>query len=122
LIATARGTVGMEMSLFGIPTIALFDNLYVNFSFVDSCATKERYYNILKGLQSPEIHFDNEKIFSFYYQAFMEKTADSETNVFNLLRSFNGESYSDRYLEFILSHADEIFNNQVVKYYQDQLE
>lgn len=117
LIATARGTVCLEMAYFEIPTIALFDNLFVNFNFTHTCYDKESYFSILKGERKPKNDFNKEHIFSFYYQAFIEKQLMEENNIFTLLATFKGDTYNDKYLEFILSHSKEIFNTKMIGYY-----
>jgi len=103
LIATARGTVGIEMAYFGIPTVALYDNFYVNFKFAHSCTDKETYFSILRGEKEPEIDFDKEKIYSLYYQAFLEKICNDNNSIFTLLNSFKGNTYSEEYLAFLTS-------------------
>jgi len=104
LIGTARGTIGIEMAYWGIPTVALFDNLYANFNFVHTCMNTEAYFAILKGEKLPQIDFDKQKIFSFYYQAFLEQRINEEHNIFSIFDKFKGLStYSDDYLNFIFS-------------------
>jgi hypothetical protein len=118
LIATARGTVGIEMAYFQIPTVALFDNIYSNFSFVHTAYTKEEYFSILRGEKYPDIDYHEESIFSFYYQAYLEKAGSTHSHIFKLLLSTNVDSYSEFYLKFINSQAKEIFNHQFLKHYQ----
>lgn len=120
LIVTARGTVGVEMAWFEIPTVALFDNPYTNFNFVHTCHTKEEYFAILRGEKQTKIDFDKKKIYSFYYQAFIEK-APHQDSAFSLLQSFNGGTYNDEYLKFINSHAAEIFSKEFIEYYSNVL-
>ena len=70
LIATARGTVCLEMAYFEIPTVALFDNLYTNFKFTHTCNDKYHFFAIIKGERKAEIDFNKENIIRFYYQAY----------------------------------------------------
>lgn len=123
LIATARGTIGIEMAYFEIPTVALYDNLYVNFNFVHSANTKEEYFSILKDESQVNIDFDKEKIYSFYYQAYLEKVPLEEDNIFNILTTFTYkyDAYSDQYLEKIKELKDIIFSQKFSKYYQDSI-
>lgn len=117
LIATARGTIGVEMAYWGIPVAALFDNIYANFKFVDTCTTKERYFAVLKGQEKPEIDFDKEKIFSFYYQAFLEQKVPSDFNIFDIFEKYKGEFYSDAYLDYLFSSDYLDTRQHLVDYY-----
>jgi hypothetical protein len=121
LIATARGTVCVEMAYFNIPTVALYDNLYINFDFVHSCENIESYFSILKGNEQPVIDFDKKKIYSFYYQTFLEQTIRSSDGVFELLSSFNGNTYNDKYLELIVANKNKIFNSRFPQYYSQKI-
>ena len=118
LIATARGTVCVEMAYFEIPTVALYDNLYANFDFVHTCKNTDSYFAILKGEEQPVIKFDKQKIYSFYYQAFLEKTVKEENNIFNILRAYKGDTFDDEYLKMILSNEDKIFCPKFLEYYK----
>ncbi len=104
LICTYRGTVGLEMAYFKIPTIALYDNMYTNFDFVHTCYDTQSYFDIIKGDKKAEINFDKNQIFSFYYQAFLEKIEFNDKEVIQLLQSFKGNTYNDEYLDFIVSN------------------
>lgn len=121
LIATARGTVCLEMAYFGIPTVALFDNLYSNFNFTHTCPDKESYFSILKGEQHPKNDFNKEEIFSFYYQAYLEKIVPETETIFTTLQSFNGDTYNERYLEFLLSGEYPEKRSALVEYYKAAL-
>lgn len=123
LVATARGTVGIEMAYFGIPTVALYDNMYVNFNFVHSATTKEEYFSILRGESEAKIDFDKEKIYTFYYQAFIEKKLSENNNIFDILSSFTSKfnTYSDQYLEKIDLFKDVIFAENFIEYYQNNV-
>ncbi|MGZ3901055.1 MAG: hypothetical protein ACXVNQ_11360, partial [Bacteroidia bacterium] len=121
LIATARGTVCVEMAYFNIPTVALYDNLYVNFDFVHSCKNTESYFSVLKGKEQPVIDFDKQKIYSFYYQAFLEQTIRNQDGVFELLCSFNGNTYNDKYLQVIVANKTKIFNTHFPEYYSKKI-
>ncbi len=120
LICTARGTVGIEMAYFGIPTVALFDNLYTNFNFVHTCYDLQSYFSILRGECKPEINFDKGKIISFYYQAYIEKMPLGEHNIFDILASYSFEydTYKDDYLNKIYDLEDKIFSKKFLKYYE----
>lgn len=115
LIATARGTVCVEMAYFEIPTVALYDNLYANFDFVHTCKTTESYFSILKGEEKPIINFDKKNIYSFYYQAYIEQFPNDA--IFELLSTFKGNTYNDDYLQLIISHKHDIFSERFLNYY-----
>ncbi len=119
LIATARGTVCVEMAYFEIPTVALYDNLYTNFDFVHTCADTKGYFAILRGEEKPLINFDKKNIYSFYYQSFLEQAVKEENNIFNILHSYKGSTFDDEYLKFILSNGDKIFCNKFLAYYKN---
>jgi hypothetical protein len=121
LIATARGTVCLEMAYFGIPTVALYDNLYSNFKFTHTCFDKKSYFSILRGELSPQNDFNKEKIYSFYYQTFFEKIDRKENSIFNFFSSYKYSTYDDIYLKFILDHSEEIFNTKFLEYYFEAL-
>lgn len=105
LICTYRGTVGLEMAYFNIPTVALNDNMYVNFNFVHTCNSIEEYYAIVKGEKETSINFDKNQIYSFYYQAYLDKLATfDDTEIMKLLHSFNGATYNDNYLTHLKSN------------------
>ncbi|MDI9355577.1 MAG: hypothetical protein QM536_00935 [Chitinophagaceae bacterium] len=120
-IATARGTIGTEMPYFGIPTIALYDNIYCNFNFVYTARTKEEYFDILKGHKKIQIDFDREKIYSFYYQCYMEDIIYIDP-IFMYLYSFNGNKYSDEYLKYINIKKDIVFSDILVNIYKNALD
>jgi hypothetical protein len=120
LVCTARGTVGIEMAYFGIPTVALFDNLYANFNFVHTCYSIQSYFSILRGEMMPEINFEKEKIISFYYQAYIEKMPIGENNIFNILASytFKYDTYRDDYLDKIFELEKIIFSKSFIDYHE----
>ena len=109
------------MSYHGIPVAALYDNPYANFGFVHTCMDKASYFALLRGEERAKVDFDRDEICSFYYQAFLERFETVDRTPFDLLESFNGDTYSGRYLEFILSHADEIFTDRFVDAYERAL-
>jgi hypothetical protein len=121
LIVTAMGTVGMEMAYFEIPTVALHDNIYTNFNFVHTCHNKEEFFSIIKGQTKPVVNFTKEKIYSFYYQAYLEKIADKKTHILNLLHSSQYPANTDNYLQFVLANSKELFNNDFVELYGNAL-
>jgi hypothetical protein len=118
LIATARGTIGIEMAYFQIPTVALFDNIYANFNFVHTSYSRENYFSILKGEEQPVIDYNKENIYSFYYQAYIEKAGTSKNSVFNILISHAGDTYTSRYLELINNYSKDIFCNNFLQHYE----
>jgi hypothetical protein len=121
LVATARGTIGIEMAYFNVPTVALFDNIYSNFKFVHTCYDREIYYSILRGEKEPQIEFNREAIYRFYYQAYLEKTIREENNIFAEIRAFKGPSYSNDFLEF-LSHTQFINSrDKLLTFYSNAL-
>ena len=122
LIATARGTVCVEMAYFEIPTVALYDNLYANFNFVNTCQTTENYFAVLRGEIKPIIDFDKQKIYSFYYQAFLEKVPTEENNIMKLLATFKGDTYNDPFLKFILENGYPEKRQELIEYYRTALE
>ncbi len=119
LICTARGTIGIEMAHFEIPTVALYDNIYNNFNFVHTCMDKTSYFSILRDKEKPVIDFNKEKIYSFYYQAYIEKAVLEADNAFLLLHSYKENTYCDEYLKFILSKLDKVFSEKFIGYYSD---
>jgi hypothetical protein len=104
LVCTYRGTVGLEMAYFEIPTVAMYDNMYTNFDFVHTCYDKEMYFEICKGIKIPEVNFDKNQIYSFYYQAFLEKIEFDDKEVIQLLQSYKGDAFEDDYLKFIIKN------------------
>jgi len=112
--ATARGTVALEMAYHGVPTVALYDNPYVNFDFVHTCMDKAAFFAILRGEATPLVDCDRDKIRSYFYQAFMEKVDVEAADILNLLATFKGDTYNDRYLRFLESHATTIFAPRLV--------
>ena len=121
LICTARGTVGIEMAYFNIPTVALYDNLYANFNFVHTCYNLIEYFSILRGELKTEIDFNKDKIISFYYQAYIKKIPQELNNIFDILASYAivYDTYSDKYLNKIFELQDVIFSEKFVKSYKN---
>lgn len=117
LIATARGTVCVEMAYMGIPTVALYDNIFSNFNFTHTCYDIQDYFKIIKGLKEPKIDFDKEKILSFYYQTYMEKLSTDEYKLFSYLSSSGLETYSDSYIDYILKRKEDIFSDKLTNEY-----
>ena len=122
LIVTARGTVAMEMAYFEIPVVALSDNPYVNFDFAHTCYDLESYFEIIRGEQNAIVDFDKTKIYSYYYQAYLEKLEGIDFTPFHLLQNFKGEKYSDEFLEYIKINEDKIFNESFVESYRKKFE
>ncbi len=100
IVCTARGTVGFEMAYFGIPTIALYDNVYSNFNFVHTCKTIEEYRLLLRGEILPKIDYNKSSIYKCYFYAFINKLPLKSNNFFELL---NNIKYNDNEDEFINS-------------------
>jgi hypothetical protein len=121
LVCTARGTIGIEMGYFGIPTVALYDNIYVNFNFVHTCYNKESYYAILRGEQMPQINFDKKLIYSFYYQAYLDKIIRDENNIFREVQAFKGDTYSDEFLVFLSNTSFIESRQKMLGYYEEAL-
>jgi hypothetical protein len=122
LVATARGTIGIEMAYFEIPTVALFDNPYVNFNFVHTCMKKENYFRILRGEEKTKIDFNKDEIYSYYYQTFLEKMESIDKHIWGIIHSHNGLCFDDKYLEVLLSNSDEIFCNKFIVNFNKALE
>lgn len=101
LIVTARGSIGVEMAYFKLPVVALYDNPYVNFHFVHTCYDSDSYIDIIKGSKKPSVVFDKTEIFSYYFQAFLERKVNSKDNVFELLSKFGSNTYSEEYLSYL---------------------
>jgi hypothetical protein len=114
LIATARGTVCMEMAYIGIPTVALYDNVFVNFKFTHTCYSKAEYFDIIKGNIQPNIDFDKNKILSFYYQAYIEKMEGDTNGFFSYLSVPRASTYDDGYAEYILEHKEAFFSEKFI--------
>jgi hypothetical protein len=121
LIATARGSVGVEMSYFGLPVVALYDNPYVNFDFVHTCYDKESYLKLLRGEGSVEIVYDKDAIYSYFYQAFLEHKIVDEPNVISFLSQFDGNTYSDQYLEHLLNYKLGEKYSELISHYESAL-
>jgi hypothetical protein len=122
LICTASGTVGLEMAYFGIPTVALHDNLYMNFNFVHSCSDLASYFRIVRGEEETNIDFDKQKIFSFYYQAYLEHALLEENNIIGQIeKNFQGSTYDDEYLRNLFSFEYVKSREKIINYYQDSL-
>jgi hypothetical protein len=121
LIATARGTVCLEMAYFEIPTVALYDNLYTNFNFTHTCYDLESFYKIIRGEKEPEIDFNKEKIIRFYYQAFLEKRMEVKGNILAELAAFKGDTYNDKYLKHVLSGEYATRKEDLLRYYESAL-
>lgn len=121
LIVTARGTVAMEMAFFEIPVVALYDNPYVNFNFAHTCYDLESFYSIIKGEKTTEINFDKNLIYSFYYQAYLEKLENIDIEIFNLLQNFKGVKFSDKYIEMLNQNEERIFADDFVSNYRRKL-
>ena len=122
LIGTARGTVGIEMAYFEIPTVALYDNLYVDFKFVHTCMDKGEYFSILRGEVDPSVDFNKHEIYSFYYQAYIDKLTAASSSSMTLLKSFKGDTYSDAYLEHLFLSGYENARAELVDYYRSGLQ
>ncbi len=121
LIATARGTVCLEMAYFEIPTVALYDNLYTNFNFTHTCKDKKSFFEIIRGDEKAELDYDKEKIIRFYYQAFIEKRAALSGNLFQELSAFKGDTYNDGYLKHVLNGEYPMRKSDLVTFYSDAL-
>jgi len=121
IVATARGSVGVEMSYFEIPVIALYDNPYVNFNFVHTCYDKETYFDILKGKEFVQSPYSKTDIYSYYYQAFLEQKILKESNVYTFLSSFDGDTYNDEYLEYLFSNGFSKRRKELISHYEKSL-
>ncbi len=121
LVCTARGTVGIEMAYFKIPSVALFDNIYTNFNFVHVCHDKESYFSILRGESDPVINFDKGPIYKFYYQAYLDKIVKEEHNILAILESFKGVTYSDDFLTFLSNSGYMNARKELLNYYSNAL-
>ena len=89
------------MAYHNIPTVALFDNIYVNFNFVHSCNNLEDYYSIIKGKKNVEINFDKKHIYKFYYLAFLKNTNYDIKSIFSLLHNNSINTYNEKYLAYL---------------------
>jgi hypothetical protein len=121
LIVTARGTVGAEMAHFKIPVVALYDNIYINFNFVHSCKNTNTFFQIIKGEQQPQINFDVQNIYSFYYQAYMEKIINKKDNAILKLTTKDGLSHDDNYLKNILNKGFSKWKTELFFYFETAL-
>lgn len=121
LVCTARGTIGIEMAYFGIPVVALFDNIYCNFKFVHTCNDLKSYFSILLGEIEPHLDFDKDKIISFYFQAYLDNRLREESYIFDKLASytFKYDTYQDDYLDKIFKLKDIIFSEKFISYYKN---
>jgi hypothetical protein len=122
LVGTARGTVGIEMAYSGIPVVALFDNLYANFTFVHTCLDTATYFGVLRGEIEPRVDLDREQIYRFYHQAYMERALLEPNNILERLRSFKGDTYSDDYLDYLRSTDFLSSRAKLVEYYARALD
>ena len=124
LIATARGTISIEMAYMSIPVVALYDNPYINFHFVHTCYSTNEYYDIINGIKNPIINYDKNQILSFYYQYFLEQTISDKHNVFSNLFDINlfnkknmnqelNSSFKD--FKFIFANSKYFINQYIIK-------
>jgi hypothetical protein len=121
LIVTARGTIGLEMGFFNIPVVALDDNPFINFDFVHSCTSIDEYYEIVLGKSSPEVNCSKSQIVSFYFQHYLEQMESVKGKIiFNYLKSYSGNSFSDDYLNYIHFKIDDIFSENFINSYTDK--
>ncbi len=118
LIVTARGTVGVEMSHFKIPVVALYDNIYINFNFVHSCKDVSSFFRIIRGEEQTQIDFDVQKIYSFYYQAYMEKVPPAKDNAILKLATKTGDNHSDTYLSNLLNNGFSKWKKDLFLYFE----
>ncbi len=123
LICTARGTIGIEMAYHGIPTVALYDNIYTNFNFVHTCYNLKDFFLILRGDLSTQIDFNKTNILSFYYQAYINEMSSDNYQLYQILSTFSYkyDVNSDNYLEKVLSLKEEIFNDKFLNYFKEKL-
>lgn len=121
LIVTARGTVGAEMAHFKIPVVALYDNLYINFNFVHSCKELLSFYRIIIGQQGPVIDFDVAKIYSFYFQTYLEKVSHEKYPVILKLKTSHGQNHDDTYISNILNSNFHAWKNDLYINFQEAL-
>jgi hypothetical protein len=115
LIVTARGTIGLEMAYFGISTVALFDNPYVNFDFVHTCYDLDSYFKIIRGDLEVLINFEKRQIYSFYAQAFLECNVSNQ--YFKIIEDQSNGTYDDLYLEKILSTDELEMKKEMIEFY-----
>jgi hypothetical protein len=108
LILTARGTVGIEMSYFKIPVIAIYDNMYCNFNFAHTCHTKDEFFNIIKGEIKPQPVFDNNNIISFYYQAYLEKIENDKFDILKKIKISNFGNFSNEYIYHFIKNINNV--------------
>lgn len=121
LIVTARGSIGVEMAYFGFPVVALFDNPYANFRFVHTCYDSESYISIIKGFKKPLVVLDRTEIFSYYYQAFLERKINAKDNIFELLSKYGSDTYSENYLSYLESIDIENKRKELLLHYSNAL-
>lgn len=125
LIATVWGSVGLEMSYHRIPVIVLYDCLYMNFDFVQTCYSLKEYYSFLAGEQLPEITFDREQIYSFYYQLFFERTINDvmhKDNVFQEISVIKDHAFSDDYITKVLQTKFFERTDELLAYYETKVD
>lgn len=119
MIASYRGSVGLEMAYFGIPAILLYDNYYTEFDFVHTCKSVEEYFAILKGEKEFEVTFDKNQLYSFYAQAFIEPGELDSENLFARLKFGSLSTASDEYLEKLNSSDFWDFKKKWLNLYED---
>ena len=122
LIVTARGTIAMEMAYFEIPVVALYDNPFINFDFAHTCYDIESFFDIIKGIKQPQINFDRDSLFSYYYQAYLEQLEDIDVEIFYILQSYLGDKFKDEYIKLIRDNKNDIFSDSFVDNYRRNFE
>jgi hypothetical protein len=119
LIVTCKGTIAIEMAYFEIPVIALYDNVYTNFDFTHTCHDLETYYKLIKGEIKPEINFDKNQLYSFYYQAYLEDK--NEVQGFEVMQFTSAGRFSDEFLEEIKKNEELLFNSEIEELYRKKI-
>jgi len=118
IIGTARGTVGIEMSYFEIPVVALFDNIYCNYNFVHTCKSVIEYFNILSGNSNYKIDYNKKNIYNFYYKAYLEQKELDTENVLNKIKVKEHDTYTVGYIVEFLKRNDNKIVEELINLYQ----
>jgi hypothetical protein len=118
LVVSMRGTIGFETPFFGLKTVLIGDNPFVNFNFAYICKTKEEYMEILIFKKIINIRLDindslNE-LYSYYDQAYDVRDNNCFYELLNARRKIATSNLSyNFYQEFLeIYHQNKIQINK----------
>ena len=127
-IVTSSGSIALEMACFGIPSLICSESFYCKLNIVCQAKNYDEYKHYLENIHllkrlDPKM-VDKAKI-SFYltHGVLWENTWNNDVFFpsisFEERREPNISSLIDYYLKFIGSNESKIFNNQMIKFIQN---